>query len=329
MSKQQQTQTRQQQSLPNQPATQPQGASEPNGNGNTGPVPSGKQIAGKAKTLGDFLNANKATLEEFAKGFMKPEAMIRLAQMAFVKNPTLAKCTLGSILRALMDSAALRVKPGGVNGRGYLVPRKNNNAGGVYEAHFDPGWRGLVDVARRSGLIKSIGAQVVRSGDVFEYGYNPLPVLTWKPARDGEVNRPIVAAFAVAELKDGGIQIEVLEGEDLEKIKGVSEAAKRETGPWMDWPTEMARKSVVKRLCKYLPVPDDFDDLDRAMTISDAADTGQRGVIDVPGETIPDDGFVSQSDEIRGALEAGERGPSLTDQLDALAEETEELSVGG
>src|SRR5687768_5644998 len=68
-------------------------------------------------TLSKFLNQNANTLGEFATGFMKPESMIRMAQIAFSKSPVLAKCTLASILRSLMDAASLRVKPGGLNGR--------------------------------------------------------------------------------------------------------------------------------------------------------------------------------------------------------------------
>lgn len=294
--------------------------------------------ASNAGTLSKFLNQNAATLGDFAKGFMKPESMIRLSLIAFSKTPILAKCTLSSILRSLMDAAALRVRPGGLNGRGYLVPRKNNKLNPpAWECHFDPGWRGLVDVARRSGKVKALGAQVVREGDFFQYGYDPLPFLTWKPLRgeraaqadaDGVIEtRKIVAAFAVAQLSDGAIQIEVLEGDDLVQIKGASAAG--DAGPWKDWESEMCRKSVVKRLCKYLPVPDDFDDLDKAMALSDDADIGERMPIDVEHEEVTTgDDAPDQATEIRGQLSQGTTR-SAASQLDDLEAEAAEVALGG
>lgn len=292
--------------------------------------------ATNASTLSKFLNQNLATLGDFAKGFMKPEAMIRLSLIAFSKTPILAKCTLSSILRSLMDAAALRVRPGGLNGRGYLVPRRNNKVNPpVWECHFDPGWRGLVDVARRSGKVKALGAQVVRDGDYFEYGYDPLPYLKWKPSRetseadaDGVISkRLIVAAFAVAQLDDGAIQIEVLEGEDLEQIKATSAAG--DSGPWKDWESEMCRKSVVKRLCKYLPVPDDFDELDKAMALSDGADIGSRIPIDVEHEEIQTDSDApDQAAEIRGKLTASNTR-SASAQLDDLEADAAEVALAG
>lgn len=322
-----------QQPLPDRAAT-PAAATPSPATGDTKAIEPEKKIdrrmrAGTASTLSKFLNQNAATLGDFAKGFMKPEAMIRLSLIAFSKSPILAKCTLASILRSLMDAAALRIRPGGLNGRGYLVPRKNNKLNPpAYECHLDPGWRGLVDVARRSKMIKAIGAQVVREGDFFEYGYDPLPTLRWKPLRDGDKDRKIVAAFAVAELLDNAIQIEVLEGEDLAKIRAVSEAAKTNTGPWVDWESEMCRKSAVKRLCKYLPVPDDFDDLDKAMSLSDGADIGERIPIDVEHEEIPVDEVPAQADQIRGQLNQGTTR-SATQQLDDLEAEAAEVALTG
>jgi recombination protein RecT len=293
--------------------------------------------ASNAGTLSKFLNQNAAMLGDFAKGFMRPEAMIRLSLIAFSKTPILSKCTLASILRSLMDAAALRVRPGGLNGRGYLVPRKNNKTNPpTWECHFDPGWRGLVDVARRSGKVKSLGAQVVRAGDYFEYGYDPLPTLKWKPLReigaaeadaDGVIERrPIIAAFAVAHLADDAIQIEVLEGEDLKQIKSSSAAG--DSGPWADWESEMCRKSAVKRLCKYLPVPDDFDDLDKAMAMSDGADIGTRIQIDVEHEEIQLEPEGDQATEIRGQLNTTATR-SAAGQLDDLEAEAAEVALAG
>jgi recombination protein RecT len=262
-------------------------------------------------TLMSFLSANSAVIEQFAMGFMKPDAMFRLATMALSRNPELQKCTLASMLRCMIEAAVVRIRPGGQNGRGYIVPRKNNKANPpVWEAHFDPGWRGLCDLARRSGTIKAIGAEAIRVGDEFDFYYDPLPKLKFRRMRGGTEDREIIGAFAVASLADGALQIEVIEKEDLEKIMNASAA---KSGPWSDWKSEMARKSAVKCLCKYLPIPDDYEALGHGMALSDGADTGQR-ILDVRGETVPDG--PSQNDRIRGQLEAP--SASAWDQLTEL-----------
>jgi recombination protein RecT len=303
-----------------QPKTEPAAGAEP---GAPEKKLNPKQEAKNGATLMAFLDSNKGMIGEFTKGFMTPEAMFRMATLACARQPLLYRCTLSSILRALIDAATLRVRPGGLNGRGYLVPRKNNKVTpSVYEAHFDPGWRGLCDIARRSGVIKTIGAEAIRENDDFDFYYDPLPKLKWKRLRGGTEDRPITGAFAVALLTDGAIQIEVLESEDLAQI--MNSSAAKDSGPWQDWKGEMARKSVVKRLCKYLPVPDDYDVMERALAASDSADTGDR-IIDVPGETVSDG--PSQVSRIKGELNAP--GLSAMDQLAALEGEAAEVLASG
>lgn len=219
----------------------------------------------KARDLKSYLEQPgvRQRLAQAAGGALKPEDLIRLALMAASRNEQLLKCSQDSILRALLDAAALGIKPGGLMGRGYLVPRWNKYIR-ANECNFDPGWRGLVDIARRSGKIRRIEAHVVFDSDVFEYEMAPLTKLRHIPSEDedpGEVR----AAWAVAELSTGELQIEVMWRRDLEKVRKLG----AENGPWKDWYDEMARKSVVRRLCKYLP----YDPmLDEAVRLADAAD---------------------------------------------------------
>jgi recombination protein RecT len=218
----------------------------------------------EAQKLFDYLSSPgaKAMLAGVANKFMKPEDMIRLALLAASRQPTLFECTQTSILRALMDAAAMGISPGGTMGRGWLVPRKNKKVEPhVMEACFDPGWRGLIDIAKRSGLVKSIRAKVVYEGDVFEYeeGSNPhvhhVPNMALgEPESDDDFANPelgrVIAAYAIAVFADGDVLIEVLRKSDIERIRAVSMAS---AGPWSSWYDEMARKSAVRRLAKYLP----------------------------------------------------------------------------
>lgn len=228
-------------------------------------------------TLKDFLESDavRAKLAQVANKVMKPEDLIRMALMAISRNPDIAKCTQASIVRSLIDAAELGIQPGGTMGRGYLVPRKNTKVQpAVTECCFDPGWRGLIDVARRSGLIARIEAHVVYQRDLFRVTYGVESKIVHEPVLEGDAG-PIVAAYAVAFFKDGTYQAEVLRKADIDKIKGSSAS---QNGPWSKWYDEMARKSAVRRLCKYLP----FDSLlEKALEKATDADIEDPMVQDV------------------------------------------------
>lgn len=241
-------------------------------------------------TLAAFLNSPgaRARLDKVATKYMQPEELVRLALMAASRNPELLNCVTHSILRALMDAAAVGIAPSGMMGRGYLVPRKNNKTGEL-EASFDPGWRGLADIAKRSGVVRRIDAKVVYEGDVFEYvegteqRIRHVPNLDL-PDGDEEAaeheNRRIVCAYAIATFDNGEKQIEVLRKTDIERIRAFSAS---KAGPWGSWYDEMARKSAVRRLCKYLP----YDPiLERALDMATDVETGARTTIDMAPKRV-------------------------------------------
>ena len=259
-----------------------------------------------AKTLSDYLSspAAKSELANAARSFMKPEDLIRLALMAASRQPELFQCTARSILRALMDSAAVGIAPGGTMGRGWLVPRKNKKTNEL-EATFDPGWRGLADIAKRSGVVKRIDAKVVYQGDIFEYEEGTNQRLRHVPDLelvddDDELPRLIVCAYAIASFDNGEKQIEVLRKSDIERIRAVSMAS---AGPWGSWYDEMARKSAVRRLCKYLP----YDPLlERALEHATDVESGVRTVIDM----TPPDRQIATPEDLEAKLRA--EPPAIT-----------------
>lgn len=230
------------------------------------------------KDLRAFLSGDsvKAKLAEVANAAMKPDDLIRLALMACSRQPKLLECTQASILRALIEAAELGIRPGGMNGRGYLVPRYNKEVKAL-EACFDPGWRGLIDVARRSGIIQRIEASVVFEQDTFEVEKTPFTKVRHIPS-ESQTPGPVRAAFACAGFKDGAEQIEIVWRRDLDKIQAVSAA--KGFGPWKDWYEEMARKSAIRRLCKYLPHDPMMERALRASDLAESSDaeffTGHR-----------------------------------------------------
>lgn len=207
----------------------------------------------------------QSTLEkgsgEFAKslpGHITPEKFIRTAKTAIamtrniekVKNP---RSLLMAVSKAAADGLVL-------DGREAALVIDYNG-----EARYQPMVRGLLKLAENSGMLKSIIVQTVRENDVFDYE----PTSFSKPISHRiDFRKPrgeIYAVYAMVELRDGGVRHEVMSLEQVNKIRDRSDgwkafvAKKIKSTPWStDW-EEMARKTVLRRLTKYLPTSADKD----------------------------------------------------------------------
>jgi recombination protein RecT len=149
-----------------------------------------------------------------------------------------------------MQAAQLGLEPTGVLGGAYLVPYKET-------CTLIIGYRGLIDLARRSGQIESIEAHVVYSNDRFRCHYGLSPVLEHEPAWEGPPGA-VKAVYAIAKMKDGGMQLEVMTRAQVDAIKARSKTSG--SGPWVTDYDEMARKTVVRRIAKYLPLTTELSD---------------------------------------------------------------------
>lgn len=202
-----------------------------------------------------------ARLGDVASKYMQPEEIMRCLLVAASRTPKILECTRDSVLRCMMEAAQLGIRPGGMLGRGWLIPRWNGKIKAL-ELNFDPGWRGLVDIARRSKVVTNIEAHVVYKLDKFRVIQGTEPQLIHEPYEGEDDPGPVVAAYAVAFFENGKTQFERVRRHDLDKIQAKSESKNRETGesvgPWDEWYEEMARKSAVKRLCKYLPIDEEL-----------------------------------------------------------------------
>lgn len=178
-----------------------------------------------------------------------PERMARTFLTAVVNTPKLLECDPGSLIKAVVEAAQLGLPTDGVLGHGYILPYGS-------KAKFIPGYRGLMDLARRSGQVDWIQSRVVYEGDEFDYEYGLEPKLRHKEAPRAEDEKPVpVAVYAAAKLTSGETVFEVMYVGDIEKIRQRSPSGK--SGPWVtDW-EEMARKTLIRRLMKYLPLSTD------------------------------------------------------------------------
>ena len=113
------------------------------------------------------------------------------------------------------------------------------------------GYRGMLDLARRSGAIVNIDARVVFAADEFDLLYGTETRILHKPKLSGD-RGGVIGVYAVAQLQGGGSQVEYMSVEQVFAVRDASKA--KDDGPWKTHFEEMAKKTVVRRLFKYLPV---------------------------------------------------------------------------
>lgn len=201
----------------------------------------------KPPTLAQLIEQMKPEIGRALPKHLSPDRMARIATTVLRQTPQLARCTPESFLGALMTASQLGLEPGPL-GEAYLVPFGN-------AVTFIPGYRGLIKLARQSGQLVDIWAEIVYANDTFKQTLGLHRDLVHEPAT-GDRGKP-VAAYAAAELKDGGRPFVVLTYAEIEAIRGRSRAGKN--GPWVtDW-NAMAKKTVVKQLSKWLPLSAEFN----------------------------------------------------------------------
>lgn len=210
--------------------------------------------AGKPKTMQDYIKAMEPAIKAALPSVITPERFTRITLSALSTNAQLCECTPKSFLGAMMTAAQLGLEPNTPLGQAYLIPYNNNKAR-CKECQFQIGYKGLIDLAYRSGEVSVIQAHVVHENDKFEYSLGLEPTLEHVPAMKDRGDP--IAYYAMYRKKDGGFGFEVMSIDDVrEHAKKYSKAFGY--GPWQTNFDEMAKKTVLKKLLKYAPMKTDF-----------------------------------------------------------------------
>jgi len=274
----------------------------------------------RISNLATALAKKKDYLAKVLPKHLTAERVLKVAITAASRTPKLLECSQQSFILAVIQASQLGLEAGSPLGEAYLVPFKT-------ECTLIVGYRGLITLARRSGEIESLEAHVVRVKDRFELTYGldaklvhtpfmpPPPadlsergMAAWQKEADPG---PMVAVYAIARLKGGGVQYEVMTRAEVERIRGMSRSGS--SGPWVDHFDEMARKTVVRRLAKYLPMS---IELANALDHEDRAEKGEAP-IDV--EALADSMELGDG---QAAPQLSAAKPSATDALkDRLREQ--------
>lgn len=211
---------------------------------------------GKPKTLNDYIKNMEGEIAKALPSVITPERFTRMTLTAVRTTPGLADCDKMSFLAAMMSAAQLGLEPNTPLGQAYILPFKNNKKG-ITEVQFQIGYKGLIDLAYRSGEVELVQAQCVYENDTFECEYGIEPKLKHIPAdRDrGE----LVKVYAMFRTKSGGYGFEVMSVDDIRQhASKYSKAYGSQYSPWKTSFEEMAKKTVLKRVLKYAPLKSDF-----------------------------------------------------------------------
>ena len=261
------------------------------------------QVAKKApeqKSMQQYIKSMEGEIKKALPSVITPERFTRIVLSAISVNPKLGSCTPQSFLGAMMTSAQLGLEVNTPLGQAYVLPYNNK---GVLEAQFQLGYKGLIDLAYRSGEVEVIQAHIVYENDKFTCEYGLDPKLTHKPA-DRDRGIPI-KVYAVFKTKSGGFGFEVMSMDDVRHhAEKYSKAYGSGFSPWKTSFEEMAKKTVLKRVLKYAPLKSDFV---RAAVQDEVIKKDiSEDMYSVPSETILDAEFSEITvDESTGEVIGG------------------------
>ena len=250
--------------------------------------------AAVVSSVTDLLKNNMKAIQSCLPKHMTPERMCRIAVQTISKSKQLQRCSPQSLVAAIVEASSLGLEID-VRGQAYLVPYKDT-------VTLIPGYKGLMDLAYRSGRVANIYAETVCENDEFTFHLGLSPTLEHTPNLEnrGELR----AVYAVARLKDADPVFVVLGKSEVEKVRKASKASG--DGPWKTWEEEMWKKTAIRRLCKYLPLS---PEMQRAVGLDEAADAGSpqhlaEAVIDLPPESFSGTTAEALSSALGSAYEA-------------------------
>lgn len=237
-------------------------------------------VAKKNPTVKELVEAQRPAIERQLAGAMNSDAFVRTVLNEIGKTPKLAQAEPATLLGGVMLAAQLKLEIGSGMGEFYLTPRKDHGKDICLPII---GFQGLVKLALRSEFVTAVQAFMVREGDEFTYGANAERGMyyEWTP-RDFEEARPWVGVVAYAKMRAGGTTWVYLTLDQVMKRR----PSYWESTPWKTHEEEMAKKTAVRALAKYLPKS---TDLGRAIEADEQKVQHVKGLDEVQVTRIEDE----------------------------------------
>jgi recombination protein RecT len=260
--------------------------------------------------LSDDLAMLRPEIEKVLPSHVTPERFIRVVTTAIASSPQLARADRRSLLTSAIKCAQDGLVPDGREAAFVVFYDKKLKKDKV---QYLPMLAGVLKKIRNSGELLSIACNVVCQADSWRYWIDDNGEhILHEPAITAETRGRVIAAYAVARTRDDGVYTEVMSRADIDKVRAISKA--KDGGPWVEWFDEMARKTVIRRLAKRLPMSTDIDGLirrDDELVDEEALSGGDRTLARPPGGNAAVRGALGISIEDEPEHEPDEPSPQL------------------
>lgn len=198
----------------------------------------------KRQTLQTYLEAMRPTFARLLPEKVSAEKLIKVALNCVSRTPALVRCDMLSVAQCVATCAELGLMPGGALGGAYLVPYGQT-------CTLVIGYRGFVELMRRSGELEAIDARVVHERDEFRWREGLVRELVHVPCLEVDPG-PMKLVYCILRFRGGATQVEVMSRAQVDAIRARSRASG--SGPWVTDYEEMAKKTVVRRAAKLAPM---------------------------------------------------------------------------
>jgi recombination protein RecT len=264
-----------------------------------------------------FLGKYKGQIEGVLARQIDPKRFTRMIVAQINKTPKLLECTPMSVVNSALQAASLGLEIR--TNQAYLVPFKDK--WGKTQCNLLIDYRGKIDLAKRSGFIKDMEARLVYAADEFECSFGAEPRFIHRPFLmhrhssgvwdrvSVEERGEVILGYAIAWIK--GARAPHIEPMTYSEIEGIrSKSRSKNDGPWVtDW-GQMARKTLIHRICNYIP---------QSPELAIAQDLDDRLDVDIPLEPVID---VAPEDDEQPLLATGKDV-----QTEVMAEKLREIGV--
>ncbi len=206
------------------------------------------------KTIQGLLESDqfKMSVAKSLPKHLTSDRFIRVACTTLMRTPKLAECDQTSFFNALLTLSQYGLEPDGR--RAHLIPFKNSRRN-CYEVQLIIDWKGLAELAMRSGLVSTIFCDVVCENDSFEYDRGEITAhkINFRQDRGN-----MFAVYCLVKMRDGSVTSDVMQLQEVLAIRDRSKS--KDSGPWVTDFREMAKKTVFRRLSKRLTLSPEFRD---------------------------------------------------------------------
>lgn len=234
-------------------------------------------------------------------------------------NSYLSQATPASVAKAIWNVGITGLSLNPVLKLAYITPRK---VGQNVEAILMPSYQGLVKLITDTGSVKQVYAHCVFEGDEFEvilggeYSVKHIPKFK---------SDKVTHAYAVGVLHDGTRQYEVMGIDQINVIRDMSDgwkafkANKASSAIWDTWDDEMARKTVIKRLTKYLPKTDKWEQVGQAIEVDNSIYPASLQQVEYIHRLIDGSGYDDERKRMmHGQIEAGITNGEASELIERL-----------